>query len=660
MTTQTPPTTTEARYRPTPEALTATVDDALAVAEEHVAQIVATGGTGTFDQVLGPLEELADLLGRTFGATGFLGHVHDDAEVRAAGRDAEQRLTAWQADLAFRDDLYAVVAAWADTPEAVALEGEQARLLTFVQRDFHRAGHELAPEARARVRELTARLVELGVAFETNIADDPTRLVATPDDLAGMPDDWVASLARVAPDDDRRVITMAYPDVVPVLDLSPNRALRARVSRAFNSRAAEPNRPLLEEAVAIRAEIATLFDLPSWAHLQLEHRMAERPERVEAFLDSLRGPLAAAADDEVARMAALLEEDGHHPPVQVFDWRYYDTEQRRTDHGVDQGEVAEYFPLDRVTDGLLALTAEVFSLTWEPVDAPTWHDDVQSLVVRDADSGERLGLVHMDLFPREGTFSHAAAFPLVPARRLPDGTWQRPVVAIVANFPRPTADRPSLLTHREVETYFHEFGHVLHGVLTRAELVRFSGVANERDFVEAPSQIMEHWTWQPEVLARFARHHRTDEPIPTDLVERLVAARRLDVGIATLRQCQFALLDLRLHDATAPKDLDAITAEATAVAPFPPDPATFFPASFGHLMGGYDAGYYGYLWSEVYGDDMFSRFEEQGVTSPAVGRDYRRAILEPGGTRDAIDLLRDFLGREPDDRAFLRKLGLAD
>ncbi|MBY5162940.1 M3 family metallopeptidase [Salsipaludibacter albus] len=646
-------------YTRTPDELAAAVDDALAAADADVARIVATGGHGTFAEVLGPLEDVADRLGRVYGTTGFLGHVHNDAQVRAAGRVAEQRLATWEADLAFRDDLFATVSAFGETDEAATLQGEEARLLTFLRRDFRRAGHELAPAARARVRELTTRLVELGVTFETNIADDPTRLLVHPDELDGMPDDWIASLAP-SPADDRRILTMAYPDVVPVMDLARDRGLRARVHRAFNSRAEVPNRPILDEAVAIRAEIARLFDRPSWAHLQLEHRMAETPERVEAFLDRLRGPLTEGAVDELARMQELLEADGDHPPVQAFDWRFYDTQQRRTDHGVDQAEVAEYFPLEQVTEGLLDLTAEVFGLVWEPVDVHTWDDDVVSLVVRDADSGERLGLVHMDLFPREGTFSHAAAFPLVPARRLADGSWQRPEVAIVANFPRPTDDRPSLLTHRDVETYFHEFGHVLHGVLTRAELVRFSGVANERDFVEAPSQIMEHWTWQSDVLARFAFHFDTGEPIPGDLVSRLVEARRLNVGLATLRQLQFALLDLRLHDATSPKDLDAIDREAADVTPFPPDPDTFFPASFGHLMGGYDAGYYGYLWSEVYGDDMFSRFEAEGVTSPSVGRDYRRAVLEPGGTHDAIELLRDFLGRDPDDRAFLRKLGLAD
>jgi Zn-dependent oligopeptidase len=278
--------------------------------------------------------------------------------------------------------------------------------------------------------------------------------------------------------------------------------------------------------------------------------------------------------------------------------------------------------------------------------------------VDDADTGRQIAHFHMDLFPREGKFSHAAAFPLVPGRRLEDGTYQMPVSAIVANFTKPSGDRPSLLTHQEVETFFHEFGHILHQTLTAVDLVRFSGTSTERDFVEAPSQIMEHWTWKPDVLARFARHHETGEPIPTGIVEQLAAAKQLNVSVAKLRQIQFALLDMRLHDASEPKDLDRILEEVTAVALLPMVEGTFFPASFGHLLGGYDAGYYGYLWSEVFGDDMFSRFEEEGYTDAGVGRDYRRSILERGGQLDGMDLLRDFLGREPNDAAFLRNLGI--
>src|SRR5690606_9066430 len=246
----------------------------------------------------------------------------------------------------------------------------------------------------------------------------------------------------------------------------------------------------------------------------------------------------------------------------------------------------------------------------------------------------------MDLFPREGKFSHAAAFDLIPGRRLPDGSYQHPESAIVANFTKPSASRPSLLQHSEVETLFHEFGHILHQVLTGAELVRFSGSNTECDFVEAPSQIMEHWTWRPEVLATFARHYETGEVIPEELVKAMVEARNLNIAIHTLRQVQFGLLDLGLHgEGAAETDLDEIHRRSTAVALLPLHQGTFYPASFGHMLGGYDAGYYGYLWSEVYGDDMFSRFEAEGVTDPGVGADYRRAILEAGGAKDGMDLL---------------------
>ena len=251
--------------------------------------------------------------------------------------------------------------------------------------------------------------------------------------------------------------------------------------------------------------------------------------------------------------------------------------------------------------------------------------------------------------------------------RQADGTYRTPVSAIVANLTKPTAERPSLLLHDEVVTLFHEFGHILHQTLTTARTVRFSGTSTERDFVEAPSQIMEHWCWRPEVLGRFARHHVNGAPIPTELVERLVAARDLNVGVLTLRQVQFGVLDMGLHgprrpeDGAAPdgrRDLDAILRRAEAVAMFDHVDGTFLPANFGHLMSGYDAGYYGYLWSKVYGDDMFSKFSPDGVTDPVVGGVYRRAILERGGSRPATEMLADFLGREPSNEAFLADLGL--
>lgn len=388
--------------------------------------------------------------------------------------------------------------------------------------------------------------------------------------------------------------------------------------------------------------------------------MAKTPERVGEFYDELVDPLTEKGRDELAEISQLLSADTGENEVQVWDWRYYDTQQRKSDYGVDNFEVAKYFPLAQVLDGMFELTSEMFGIEYEEITGfDTWHDDVELYAMRDASSGEELARFYLDLHPREGKYGHAAEFPLIPGRRLEDGTYQNPTCAMVANFTKPTDDTPSLLQHSEVETLFHEFGHVLHQNLGRTELARFSGTNVERDFVEAPSQIMQHWVWRPHILRRFARHHETGEPIPEDLVDQLVAARRLNKGLTQLRQLQFGWWDQEIH-AGSDRDLDEIDRRGTELALLPRHPGTFPMASFGHLMGGYDASYYGYMWSEVFGDDMFSRFEDEGVANPEVGMAYRREILEPGGSADPDEMLRSFLGREPDNRAFLRKLGIAE
>ena len=264
----------------------------------------------------------------------------------------------------------------------------------------------------------------------------------------------------------------------------------------------------------------------------------------------------------------------------------------------------------------------------------------------------------MDLFPRDGKFSHAAAFPLVPSGFALDGSSGRPVSSIVANFTKPTADRPSLLQHDEVVTLFHEFGHILHMSLSQAEFARFSSANTEWDFVEAPSQIMVNWCWIPSVLEQFARHHETGAAIPSDLVARLTEARDLNVSLHTLRQMLFGRIDMDLHNSLDVPDGHSVLQARSEMSLLPIHEDTYFLASFAHLVGGYDAGYYGYLWAEVFGDDMFSRFKDEGILSPEVGMAYRREVLEPNGTKDAADLLRNFLGREPRNDAFLEKLGI--
>jgi thimet oligopeptidase len=641
-----------------PDSITADVDRTLAAADAITEEVIASAGSPAFDAILGRLEDIADMTASLFGRTGFMGYVHPDEATRTAGQQLEERISKWGIEISFRPELYEAVKAYSMTDEAAGLTGERARLLEFTLRDFRKAGHELSKPDQARLKELSNRLIELGTQFQKNIADVDDALVVTRDDLDGMPD-WYADSLESTSDGEGLLITMAYPHVIPFVQNAVRRDLRAALMFKFNNRAREVNRVILAEAVEVRQEIAELFGQESWAHHLLDERMAENPENVFDFYDSLREPLQRAAREEIARMTELLRSDTDDDTaiLQSYDWQYYDTLLRKTEFGVDPNEVSQYFELGKVLDGMFEITGEVFGLTYERVDAPTWHPDVITYAIHDAGSGDLISHFYMDLFPREAKFSHAAAFPLVPGRRLADGSYQHPVSAIVANVTKPTDDRPSLLQHQEVETMFHEFGHILHQTLTQAELVRFSGTSVERDFVEAPSQIMEHWTWKPDVLQRFARHHETGEPIPEDLVDRLVAAKNLNVALTKLRQMTYGTLDMKLHGPNSDRDLDKALEDASAISLLPMHEGTFFPASFGHMFG-YDAGYYGYLWSEVYGDDMWSRFEQEGYTSPEVGAEYRREILESGGSRDGMEHLRAFLGREPDNSAFLVNLGI--
>lgn len=642
----------------TPARIQRATDEALDQARTIVDELVAPKPERTFENTMRPLDRVDDTLGHFFTRYSFMGYVHADKELRSAAKDAEERASKFGVEMVFREDLNAAVQEYASTEEAKSLEGEQARFLEFVLRDLRRAGHDLDPEIRAAVKTRTERLVELGVRFQQNIDEWDDWILVTREDLDGLPDSFIDAL-ETDEETEKLKVTIDYPHLIPFLENARRRDLRELLRFKFNTVAVEDNRKLLEEAVRLRQEIAGAFDQPTWAHHRLEERMAKSPERVNDFYAGLLDPLTAKGREEVAAISKLLQADTGDDQVQVWDWNYYDTQQRKTDYGVDNFEVAKYFPLPQVLQGMFDLTSEMFGITFREIaDFDSWHEDVQLFAIHDTETGEELSGFYLDLFPREGKYGHAAEFPLIPGRSLEDGTYQNPVCAMVANFTKPTKDAPSLLQHGEVETLFHEFGHVLHQNLGRTETAKFSGTNVERDFVEAPSQIMQHWVWRADVLKRFARHYETGEPIPERLVDQLVAARKLNKGLHQLRQLQYGWWDQKLHGGPE-RDLDAIYEEGARISLLPIHEGTFPLASFGHLMGGYDASYYGYMWSEVFGDDMFSRFEQEGVTNPEVGMAYRRLILERGGSVDPDIMLREFLGREPNNEAFLRKLGIS-
>jgi thimet oligopeptidase len=637
-------------------------DEALETANEQIDVAVASVDAPSFARTMQPLELAGGAVAIGFGQSAFMAHVHPDRDVRDAGQAAEELLNKWRVALAFRRDLYHAVRAFAATDEAAALEGERRRLVDHWLRDFRRAGHELPRERRAELEQLRSHLVELEVAFARNLAEYQDAIEVSREQLDGLPPAYVDRLRPGLALGTYRV-SLDYPEVNPFLEQATDRSLRQQLFRKNWNKAADENRPLLADALAVRRRIADLLGYATWADYAMEVRMAGNPERVRDFYEQLVPPLEAAAREEKAELDSMLAADGQADGIQSWDWLYYDTRQSRETHGVNQNEVSEYLRLDAVIDGMFDLTAEVFGLEYRRVaEARAWHPSVQLFEVRDRASGDLLAHFYADLFPREGKYGHAAAFPIVIGHRAPDGSYVKPVSAIVANFTPPSADRPSLLRHGprgEVETLFHEFGHILHMSLTGAEFTRFSAAETEWDFVEAPSQIMEHWAWKPEVLARFARHYRTGEPIPPDLLRRVEGSRYLNVGLRGTRQLFFGTMDLALHATTESPDLDAVTRDSYAVTQLPYPEGTFMLSGFGHVMGGYDAGYYGYLWAEVIGDDMWGRFLNEGITSQEVGMAYRRAILEPNGSRSAEEMVETFLGRPASTDTYLRMRDLS-
>ena len=634
-------------------------ESAITQAEAAVDAAVGVAGPRTYANTMVPLDRAGVLLSDASGRGAFMAKVHSDADVRAAGVAAGERMAKWGSDLVMRSDLAAAIRSYAMTDDARSLDGLEARNLDFWLRDLRRAGHDLDDADRERLRELQQRLIELQVAFSSNLDEWDDGIDMTRGDLVGLPDSYVERLESGTSEATFRV-SMQYPDYIPFIEEAENRDLRRQMQFKFWNRAAEENTPLLVEAVALREEIADLLGYDTWARFAMEVKMAD-PEAVDELYDSIIPGLTSRGVEELAALQDLASLDLGDEAIQSWDWMYYHTKQRRRDFGIDQSEVAEYFPLETVVEGMFEITGGVLGLEYREIEETgAWHDDVRLYEIRNSRSDRAIAYFYADLFPREGKFGHAACFSIRGGMREESGDYRAPVAAIVANFTKPGPGSPSLLKHDEAVTLFHEFGHVLHFCLTEVDHPRFAGYDTEWDFVEAPSQIMEHWMWQPEVLQRFARHYTTGEMIPSDLVERLVAARDQNTALTTLRQAFLGKFDLAIHTGHGDVDIEQATRDAFALTLIPYHDGTHFAASFGHLMGGYDAGYYGYQWAKVYGDDMFSVFSHEGVLSPEVGARYRSEVLARGYSRDAMEHLRAFLGREPSSDAYLENLGLKE
>ena len=611
----------------------------------------------TFENTIMGYERAFDNYGNALGMSGFLSYVSTDKQFRDAANDLQMQISQYMVDVATRRDVYKAIREYTDTNPR--LDPVQAKLVKEMLIGFKNSGMDLNDADLEKFKALNKEKAEYIIKFDKNIQEYKDPLAVTQEQLQGLGEDYIKKLSKT--DDGKYLVTLDYPDYVPFMQNADDEQARKELEFKFNRRGGQENVELLEKTLTLRREIARLLGYKNHAELRLEDRMAKNPKTVMAFLKDLQKKLKPLGKKEDKEMIAYKNSKTGKNSRTLYSWEsgYWSNKFRKENLELDSEKIKEYFPSQVVIDGMLDLFGGVFGITFEPVDIPVWHPDVKAFKIKDKASGELVAYFYMDLYPREGKYKHAACFGLVEGEEKQDGTYQNPFVAIVANLNKPSGDTPSLLKHSEVETLFHEFGHVLHNALTKAKYSAFSGTSVSWDFVEAPSQMLERWAWDPQVLKKISKHYKTGEALPDDLIKRMIAAKNFGAGGMYLRQDFFAQYDMTLHTADTTPDTTKLYFELTKkIRGLPLTKGTIPQASFGHIMGGYDAGYYGYLWSEVIAEDFFGEFKKNGIFNPETGLKFRREILEKGGTLDEEKMVENFLGRPADNKPFLKSIGL--
>ncbi|MDC8014602.1 M3 family metallopeptidase [Tahibacter soli] len=629
-----------------PAQIAATCADALAATR---AQLAARPAQPPFAVVLAT-ENAVAALDEALVAQRLLADISADDAVRAAASDCAGAVAALRIELAGDPVLYAAAAAAArDAPDAI-----DRALAAHYAEAGRRSGAALPPQRRARLRTLLERLQKLESGYIAALGADRRTVVFSAAEIAALPESARASLARagdgyaVPVDNHRYELVMRHAPA----------AARERYWRAYFAIGGRANVRRLEAALALRRDIARLAGCRDWATCQLATRMAATPERALALVDDVDATLLPRAREEIAHLASIKRADGDLGAFAQWDYAYYQTRDERARFAIDSEALRRYFPVERVVPAVLREYERLFSLRFVNIEpARAWADGVERYAIVDGDA--TIGEFYLDLAPRAGKFLRPANFALRSGRLRPDGTYTRPVSSIIGNGPAAAPGEPALFSHRELADFFHEFGHVMHTTLSTARYATLYGANTRMDFTEAPSQIFENWAWHPDVLARVSGRVGDGAPLPADLAARLVAARYASAGATWTRQAMFAAYDLSLHGPDAGGDTTRrwrqFAKKYTALAPVR---GVTPQASFLPLMGGYDAAYYGYLWSLVYAQDLYTAFAPR-IDDPAVGARYRRAVLEPGGTENPEVLVERFLGRKPNAEAFYRDLGIA-
>jgi len=656
-----------------PEHVAPAVDQLLAEGRATVARVTGKGVPCTWEAFVAPLEDANERVSRAWGQVSHLHGVLDSPALRDAYNANLPKLTQYWTELGHDERLFRRYRELRDSAAYADLPPARKRQIQNALRDFRLGGAELPADEKARFAAIQDELARLGAKFAENLLDATNAysiVIEDPARVAGLHDDLLAAAREAAQKDGREgwKFTLHAPSYLPVMQYAEDRALRETLYRESVTRASEfgrpewDNTPLIARMLELRREEARLLGYPNFAEVSLVPKMADTPEQVLEFLEDLARRARPFAEHDIEELREFARSELGLERLESWDLAFASEKLRARRYDFSDNEVKQYFPEDAVIGGLFRLVETLYRVRISPGSAPVWHEDVRFFEIREAD-GARVGQFYVDLYARETKRGGAWMDDAIGRRRTAAGI-QAPVAYLACNFSRPVGARPALFTHDEVITLFHEFGHCLHHLLTRGEDLGVSGINGvEWDAVELPSQFMENFCWEWEVLSGMTRHVDTGAALPRALFDKMLAAKNFHSGLATLRQIEFALFDMHLHfdfEAEAGRTaLELLEQVRAKVAVLKPPAYNRFPNNFSHIFGGgYAAGYYSYKWAEVLSADAYSLFEEKGVLDPATGARFRDEVLAVGGARPAAESFRAFRGRDPEVDALLRHNGM--
>ncbi|MFM5588240.1 oligopeptidase A [Aeromonas rivipollensis] len=661
-----------------PDQVQPAVTQAIADCKQKISDVLAQRDPHTWDSLIAPLEEVNDRLARIWSPVSHLNSVLNSEALRAAHDACLPLLSEFQTYVGQHEGLYQAYLALSESDDFPLLSGAQRKEIQNTLRDFRLSGIGLPAEAQQRYGEIQARLSELASRFSNNVLDATqgwSKLVTDEAELAGLPQSAQAAARQLAELKGKEgwLFTLDIPSYLPVMMYADNRALRAELYEAFTTRASDQgpnagkwdNSAIMSELLTLRRELAQLLGFANYAELSLATKMADKTEQVVSFLTDLAAKSLPQGKAELEEIRAFAAEQHGQSELAAWDLAYYAEKLKQHKFSISDEQLRPYFPASKVVKGLFEVVKRVFGMkVRERLGIDTWHPDVRFYDIFDAED-ELRGSFYLDLYAREHKQGGAWMDVCLGRRYRQDGSLQKPVAYLTCNFNGPVDGKPALFTHNEVVTLFHEFGHGIHHMLTRIDVAGVAGINGVAwDAVELPSQFLENWCWESEALAFISGHHETGEPLPADLLEKMLTARNFQAAMQMLRQLEFALFDFRLHQEFDPANPDQIPAlldeVRSQVAVMTPPAFNRFQHSFSHIFaGGYAAGYYSYKWAEVLSADAFSRFEEEGIFNPATGQSFLKHILEKGGSKEPMELFRAFRGREPKVDALLRHSGIA-